>query len=93
MNFQEYRKATGTTPAVIAIFEFPCLPDDCIDSGTAFNIPEDIVETFDAPLLGIEDNIGVVWIEEKYLTSVNHKELYERLRNAYEDLMDELEIF
>ena len=93
MNFQEYRKAKGMTPAVIAIFDFPFSRDDCIDSGTAFNIPSDIEEKFDAPLAGAEDNIGVVWIEEKYLTSLKHKELQKRLMNAYENLRDELGIF
>lgn len=93
MNFQEYRKATGSTPAVIAIFDFPFLRDHCIDSGTAFNIPKDILETFDAPLAGMEHNIGIVWIEEKYLTSVKNKELQKRLMKAYERLREELEIF
>lgn len=93
MTFQEYRKAKGTTPAVIAIFDFPFLLDDCIDSGTPFDIPDDIVETFDAPLAGSEDNIGAVWIEEQHLTSVKHKELQKRLMNAYENLRDELGIF
>ena len=93
MNFQEYRKATGSTPAVIAILDFPFLRDDCIDSGTAFNIPKDILETFDAPLAGMEHNIGIVWIEEKYLINVKHKELQKRLMKAYERLREELEIF
>ena len=92
MTFQEYRKLKGTTPAVITIFDFPFLFDDCIDSGTAFNIPDDIEETFDAPLEGAEDNIGAVWIKEEHLTSFKHKELQKRLMNAYECLCEELDI-
>lgn len=92
-TFQEYRKLKGTIPAVIAIFDFPFLFDDCIDSGIPFDIPEDIVETFDAPIAGAEDNIGTVWIKEEHLTSVKHKELQKRLMNAYENLRDEVGIF
>lgn len=92
-TFQEYRKLTGDTPSIVAIFGFPFSKENCVEYGKWLDIPFELEELFDAPLEGLEPDVGIVWIKDEHLEKVKHLSFQKKLREAYEDLRDTLEIY
>ena len=92
-TFQEYRKLTGDTPSIVAIFGFPFSKENCVEYGKLLEIPVEIEGLFDAPLEGLEPEVGIVWIKDEYLEKVPHVSFQRKLREAYDDLRDTLEIY
>lgn len=92
-TFQEYRKLTEHTPSIVAIFGFPFSKENCVEYGKLLDIPLELEGSFDAPLEGIEPEVGIVWIKDEHLEKVHHVSFQRKLREAYDDLRDTLEIY